>query len=215
MANWGTELRRNPAHQPKASRRNGSDEDTARRHQERTRNHPASSSLDRRAVARRCNLNLLNQRAPTARARQPPAKKPNLRARSKAEAATADRILHQKVSFFQGPGGVGRGAARGERRKASGCGSPLLSPPLNNEAQSKRGDGERGKGGRGIRRIKIEAFAALRCPCAALRCPAPPPRRFAARPTRNRASKKKKITQETELLMEGREWREGSSGGDG
>lgn len=211
MANWGTELRGNPAHQPKASRRNGSDEDTARRHQERTRNHPASSSLDRRAVARRCNLNLLNQRAPTARARQPPAKKPNLRARSKAEAATADRILHQKVSFFQGPGGVGRGAARGERRKASGCGSPLLSPPLNNEAQSKRGDGERGKGRRGIRRIKIEAFAALRC-FALPRAPASPVR---GPPHKKPSKQEKKITQETELLMEGREWREGSSGGDG
>lgn len=131
MANWGTELRGNPAHQPKPPEETDQTRTPpARRHQERTRNHPASSSLDRRAVARRCNLSLLNQRAPTARARQPPAKKPNLRARSKAEAATADRILHQKVSFFQGPGGVGRGLReeRGERQVDVGLlSSPLLS----------------------------------------------------------------------------------------
>lgn len=187
MANWGTELRGNPAHQPKPPEETDQTRTPpARRHQERTRNHPASSSLDRRAVARRCNLNLLNQRAPTARARQPPAKKPNLRARSKAEAATADRILHQKVSFFQGPGGVGRGAARGGRRKASGCGSPLLSPPLNNEAQSKRGDGERErKGGERNPADKDRSFC---CTALPLRCFALP--RAPASPVRGPPHKK-------------------------
>lgn len=182
MANWGTELRGNPAHQPKLP------EET-----DQTRTPPAATKsghgITRRAAA--CPrpqssrsplqsepVESKSSNCPRAPAASQETKSP--RTQQGRGSHSRSNLAPKGLLFFQGPGGVGRGAARGERRKASGCGSPLLSPPLNNEAQSKRGDGERGKGRRGIRRIKIEAFAALRC--AALLCVAPRPRLAGSRP---------------------------------
>jgi pyruvate/2-oxoglutarate dehydrogenase complex dihydrolipoamide acyltransferase (E2) component len=150
MANWGTELRGNPTHQPKPPEETDQTRTPPARHQERPRNHPASSSLDLlRAIARSpLQSEPVESRAPTARARQPPAKKPakkgaNLSARSKAEAAATDRILHQKISLFQGPGGVGRGMR--EEREERQVGVGLLSSHQRSTKQA--GGGRERKGG--------------------------------------------------------------------
>lgn len=127
------------------------------RHHKRPRNHLTSSNLALRAIIHRLQSEP-GSRTATAHTRKPcHSKKPPSETgqeRSKSlcsKAATADRILHQKISFFPGT----RRSWKGDEREKKG----KWVSTLNNEAQRKRRMREKGR--RGIQPIKIATFAAL------------------------------------------------------
>lgn len=193
MANWGTELRGNPTHQPKSPKET-----------DQTRPPPPEStkeSPDEQQPRPQSNHPPLQpepgSRTATAHARkpchskEPPSQTGQERTKSLCcEAATADRILHQKISFFRDQT---RRSWKGDEREERQVG-------LNNEAQRKRRMRER-KGGGGIQPIKIATFAALLCL-------APAPRGLVVSPTRNQAGKKSQKSHGRNGILDGGRERE-------